>query len=695
MRIRLVRLYGENLRSFARPFSVDFPESGLVLITGINKNTGDSSASGKSSLVLAAAYLFGGCPFPATDLQTWGVEEPMKVGGLVQTDAGIWKIERGTKGLVVTPPNGKPIRGKSAEAELNTCFGMDSWLRAAATYRGQGQGSLFLNLSDQEKKEFLTRILGLDAYEKIAALASEEVSKLSVELGTLESMEKSLDTMCSDAYASMASVSYKEEDFSSAEETRKRCQDAISCAEKKRAELEDTLSGFAKNAIARYAEIRKEAEEKKSAIMNSGCFSVNPSLTKIEEVLERANNQLEELILLDAERQRQIYDQNTKTNKLLSNAKNKAAREPGLRTLRGDLKKKLKSLEAEVCPTCSQKWSQNQAEIEKTRAELANTTKEIVEAAQAEDDIEFLAGVIEQNKFVPSATIERLKVKIAEVNSHRKRIRAEDEEKKNAGRLEIEKISDLGEKQQRDIQKKVTVLEAPVREAIRAIDIEISSVRDQLAAATRLLSAAETVRMRFEERKKLANDLNKKKDAIKSDIEDKRRQLNAQKDLNAAVGRSGFLGVIFDQILDEIAAATNAILARVANVRHVSFSFASERETQSGSIQRKIIPIVSINGRQVDLTAGLSGGMKSAVSLAVDLAVGEVAAKRRGTFPGWLILDETFDGLGRVSKESCIDMLQSYAHDRLVLVIDHSTEFQASFEKSIMVESVDGVSSIV
>ncbi len=86
--------------------------------------------------------------------------------------------------------------------------------------------------------------------------------------------------------------------------------------------------------------------------------------------------------------------------------------------------------------------------------------------------------------------------------------------------------------------------------------------------------------------------------------------------------------------------------------------------------------------------------MGNAVKLAVDLGFGEVVAKRRGAYPGWLVLDESFNGLDRASKESSMEMLQVYAGDRLVLVVDHATEFQGLFSRIIEVEQVDGRSRI-
>ena len=87
--------------------------------------------------------------------------------------------------------------------------------------------------------------------------------------------------------------------------------------------------------------------------------------------------------------------------------------------------------------------------------------------------------------------------------------------------------------------------------------------------------------------------------------------------------------------------------------------------------------------------------MQTSVELAVDLAMGDVISRRRGTYPGWLILDESFDGLGGASKESCIEMLSAFAQDRLILVVDHDASFQGLFHQVIEIESVDGKSRIL
>jgi ABC-type molybdenum transport system ATPase subunit/photorepair protein PhrA len=79
------------------------------------------------------------------------------------------------------------------------------------------------------------------------------------------------------------------------------------------------------------------------------------------------------------------------------------------------------------------------------------------------------------------------------------------------------------------------------------------------------------------------------------------------------------------------------------------------------------------------------------VELAIDLAMGKVISRRTGTHPGWLILDEAFNGLGVLEKEACLEILSVHAQDRLVIVVDHDSVFKEMFTKTIDLEFKDGV----
>jgi DNA repair exonuclease SbcCD ATPase subunit len=160
-----------------------------------------------------------------------------------------------------------------------------------------------------------------------------------------------------------------------------------------------------------------------------------------------------------------------------------------------------------------------------------------------------------------------------------------------------------------------------------------------------------------------------------------RVQLSEEQDFSAMVGREGFLGAIFDEVLSEVAEQANAIMAQVPNVAHVTLAFKSESVTGKGTTRRAITPVVTVGGHEANLKSGCSGGMLGAVYLAADLAVIDVVSRRLGVSPGWLVLDEVFTGLGPTETEACLEVLQEYAQGKLVLVIDHASETKGYFQQ--------------
>jgi DNA repair exonuclease SbcCD ATPase subunit len=155
----------------------------------------------------------------------------------------------------------------------------------------------------------------------------------------------------------------------------------------------------------------------------------------------------------------------------------------------------------------------------------------------------------------------------------------------------------------------------------------------------------------------------------------------------------GFLSYIFDETLARIADATNARLALIPNVSNVTLRFASERETGTGKLRQEITAVCEKNGH-IPIRDGISGGMGTAVELAVDLSLADVIADRTGVYPGWLVLDEAFEGLDDPCKAACFDMLKTISADRAVFVVDHTESMKELFDSRIAV-NFDGERSTI
>jgi DNA repair exonuclease SbcCD ATPase subunit len=114
----------------------------------------------------------------------------------------------------------------------------------------------------------------------------------------------------------------------------------------------------------------------------------------------------------------------------------------------------------------------------------------------------------------------------------------------------------------------------------------------------------------------------------------------------------------------------------------------------SGNDKAKITHAISKDA--VDVSVGsLSGGEARGLIISVDLGLADVIARRSGVaLPSIMLLDECFEGLDYVGKERVIDALREISKDRCIIVIDHSTEFNALFDKSVKVVKRQQISSL-
>ena len=704
--IRPRQIYGSEFRKLVDPFKVDLPETGLVLVRGVNKDTGDSSDSGKSSLLQIIPYMVGGCPYPSTELVNWHTGKAPHVGVVLDTPRGEMTVER-AKGLSVKL-GGETWAGEAAKAELDRTFGMDVKLRALTTYRSQGAGGLFLGMPDADKKEFLTKVLGLDRYERLAADAGAAAKGFRDKVQALESTAAALRSLVDEKAQDLPEAP----DIGPAVETLASLKEAAARAKKT---LEDA------EALQQQAEVRAgqqvsdavvlvEAElEARLAVLRherQAALEIAPALSergqKAAELLPRVVEALKTCKEEDLKKKEELAALRRNLQEAVKLAQAEARPRSRLQQDLERLQHDEAHLAGQTCPTCQREWVTDEAQLtlEQVRERIAQLRDSLKEAAAAEAraqkeeaELKALPG------FVPSPKISQLEARQDELEQIVKAEKTEAEAEKMALLRDIQKRETEATQAASEGRRQAQGLAPPLLQEVR-IGVQTArqgreraeeELRRQTSEVASLKQAAAVAASKAQDLAQTRSRL----EAAESELEAQRAKLALELDVVAAVGKEGFLGVIFDNILGEVSDATNAILESVANVRHLTFEFDLEKETASGNVQRRIIPVVYSHGRKVPFNSGLSGGMQSMVNLAVDLGFGEVASNRRNGYPGWLELDEAFDGLGNVAKESCMEMLSNHASGRLVLVVDHNTSFQGLFHQIISLECVDGRSRVV
>lgn len=693
---RLAYIELENLRSWRGATRINLPERGLVALRGRNLDTGGGSGSGKSSVLLAVNYVFGECPYPATELKSWGVEGQVRAA-LGFTDGT--SIDRGTRGLKLSGKVEGSMSQKEESIRTDFLSGLDVKTAQLITSRSQRRPGFFLStLTDSGKKEFLTKILNLGKFEKACEESEGRAKKLEASLlaatAVRDSVARSLGALpevdTSRTQVELADVGEQllgfEGEMDSARQRLRAIEAEGDC------EVAEVEKSFAAKLAAARAKVAS-AQKAEPLVVD------RTELEKWDALVAQCQQRLARLRSEHQAKLRAREEAMAGLTARLGALTEAIGAIPGLRREQSAKQDEIDGMAADVCPTCQRDWDHAQEHRKRLEARVAEIQDALLfcEAAQEEAAAlreEILATPqVEENPNV--ALIQKVKddavAKAATaqgaINSaqavHSGQARAREAE----ARAELAVLSSEASAAAAAARDRKQKAAASVRTLIDADLFEVHRLQELRQELRYKLADAESV---AKQRASLTAQL-EEGEAKVSELD---KQLAAEQDFQQLVGREGFLGSIFDEILAEIGDEANQLLASVANTRHCTIQFRSESLTQKGTVRREIKPVVSIGGFEAPMESGLSGGMYSVVELVVDLALSAVISRRSGVQFGWLVLDEVMDGLGPVEKESAMEILQRYAADRLVLVVDHSSEFQSSFSRSIDVEMSGGVSRL-
>lgn len=732
---RIKSLKIANFGPFMGEHVINLPENGLVLVRGKVVETGDSSGAGKSLLLNSIPYVLGGCQFSANQLQNWNTEDPPEVQLVLSTHKGDAFLTR-KKGLSLKADFLKETyKGKAADPELDKIFDMDAKTRAQVTYRPQKKPGLFLSMEDKEKKSFLSKLLDLEKYEKVSILAQKAIGGLEGEVMHAINAFNLAAGFFEGAQRRLEEVKVSEQEESELLQ-QKIAIDAIIAAAQKAGELhkkeikaQTLLSSQALEAVLET--VRKKVAQINSRGLPVEVEAIRKEISNIQQTISELKQQ--DLVLKQTvQRQRSEIEQEireikSKYEKLHAEkaglVKTKLAEIDGkinlyknsanqLEILKTRHEKLLKSL----CPTCGQMWGNTKAEIESVLKQIDAEKANLADLEVQKTNRTTLQNMWESFKIKQAEALNQelaqkqqqlaslkdpetnpdIQIKNNEVQLLTSKAKSLEDSARLQKQRDLEALFQEEKQIKAEFAARLQEIVGELENKVGNIAIEINNRCNELTNVNTKLQVIERQKVLLKERQEELSRCEESLKKAKAEKEALEAKLFLEQDIVALVGYKGFLGAIFDDVLGEISAQTNDILSKVANVRHLTLDFESEKEAAtSGNIVARITPVIYNRGRKVTFEAGISGGMQTAVELAVDLAVGNVVSYRRNTYPNFLILDESLHGLGGVAKETCMDMLADVAGDRLVLVVDHNNEFGNLFSQVITVEQENGISRVL
>lgn len=644
--LKLKKLQFSGVRSFLAPTQIEFPQAGLFLIRGKNLDTGGSSGSGKSSILHVIQYGVDGCPISAKGLQCWDSSDHFEIEYTFDADGKQVKLQKGKVQSIQVEGEKKATGADAVADKLKKLTGYDDFkVLRALSYREQKKQGFFLKQTDGERKEFLTRVLGLNKVE-------DEIDNTNKTVGIIENslfanqeyyekIKADLDADTGYAYGEIDPTPHEKK------------IEALSV------ELQDREAA-GKRLKAEYEGAKANPPQPDTTILDKELAA----LTQVKAFLARTK---------EVENGKRLAIENIR-NQIQEEIRGVLVRLEAIKIAKNDivkLEKESDKLQASLCPYCGQKYVEAKKKYEENALKIARlcligADEPVMKAKNNE-----LLQLLDTEKYVQAPLLETLQ----EATIKQGQIVATEQARLAAAAREG--LSELANQ---------LALER----------VEYGRVQDQLSAANAELQGvlrANTQELKFlNESIARRNQLEEKVVAAKQKVDADAVKVNELKDWLGCL--KGYLGGIFDEILDEISHETNRILSKLANISHCRLTFVSEVETLKGKVNKKIVPIVSIGGHEAPYESGCSGGMITSLELAVDLALGKVIERRTGQAPGWLILDEVFEGYDLVTRETCLEILREYAQDRLVIIVDHASETKESFTNIIEVQFKGGFSTI-
>ena len=225
-------------------------------------------------------------------------------------------------------------------------------------------------------------------------------------------------------------------------------------------------------------------------------------------------------------------------------------------------------------------------------------------------------------------------------------------------------------------------------------------VRTDLAALERLINDYQTERDdqlsrlgRLQQQLSQLDTLVDQREEHQQKLSDIAHKYHVYKSLSTAFGRNGIQALMIENLLPQLEAETNQILAKLSD-HQLHVQFVTQR---SGRNNRKIdtLDILIADARGTRPYETYSGGEAFRVNFSIRLAIARLLALRSGMSLKMLIVDE---GFGTQDKEGCdrlIAAIEAIAPDfACILTITHMPHFREAFQTRIDVTKDESGSRI-
>lgn len=658
--LTLKELRFKGIGRFVEEQTISFDSFGnLIQVDGQNNNTGGSSGAGKSTIFNTIDFLFGLNSTPNTVLQSRLTEESIFVEAEFDLDGQPLTISRGKK-LKITL-NGEVTTGSSklSEEKLDQILAIPRHLFRPMLHKRQGEKGFFLSFTPKETNDFLTDCLGLSNFKKhIENLDTKLVDLLknvSMASSSLEASKTGLGSSIT-ALAALGDAPIKEVDQETIVALKAK---ADASAEHHRRLLVNHKSNIAIN----------ELNKPKLSTASFDTALLNEYETKIVDIKRRMIdlvNQEQARITKVKQDISAVQYKNLQLGQIIG--KGDLAKVEALK-----LAKEVQKIRENVCYTCEQTWNtelskQKESEllgnIAKLREAILASETATIQLKAGKEEVEYLSSGLE---FVEPK-------EIFELSAEEKRL-LDLKLEEQAKALQFNTVQHAKNKEKLDefdSYRKETIneQEAEARQSSGQADLD----RRLFEMAVMKLRAYEEARVRFERvtetLKGQSKTFSDHVDSLSKELEQLTQQVAFTEELKRAI--KSYLSCSFDEALETIGQNSTSIIQRIPNMATAVISLEGIKENKDGKIKEEINAVISVDGEANVPIKSLSGGERSSVDLAIDMAVIDLIESRTNKGINVFILDEPFNGQDTIGVEMALEVLKSSNTNKKLIVVDHN-----------------------
>jgi ABC-type dipeptide/oligopeptide/nickel transport system ATPase subunit len=678
--LELLDMSLSGIGRFVEEQSIDFSSlDQFIQVDARNNNTGGSSGSGKTTAFNALDFLLGLNDLPATILQSRYTDDHINVHGNFLWNGKKVYIARGKKLKVQIGE--KVYEGSSslAEEQIDAILGMPRKIFRKLLHKRQKEGGFFLDFTPAKMHEFLIDCLNLTEFrlkdKLVDALIDGLFEKKTKEESFLNGQEVGLDATVA-AIVSLGAPPVKQMD-----------QETILGLKKKVDEAESQL----KSLTGVWSTVLRDLENERPIIQ------VVPfdrsEIDKCAGVILVLNNILNGLFQEDKDRVAKVRESIVKNKQAKKDAEAAVVLAHAAKLETVKLAEEIKKIRASICPTCEQSWITEQYSTqERERLTQILRLKAVMDAGdKARGDLVLLG---DEALYLQSQDQGKVHPDMPGINEKLREAHARHLEEKLKGDAWIEK-QNLANKQENE---KFTQKQKDVQ--FRA-ESEINQARGTLDIARRVFDNAVNILRSHSEasanHERNLKSLKEKEEKFTSKIAEVKTTISAidaelilAQETKKAIKK--FLSYSFDHAIDSIGRRATEIIRCIPNMSNATIQFDGAKETADGKVKDEVNAVIGMDGEEGVPIKSLSGGERSSLDIAVDLAVIDFIETKSGKGMNLFILDEPFTGLGPVEIEMALEVLKNSNTNKKIVIVDHNSEVKQMVQNRLVVVR-DGLTS--